>query len=86
MENHEIEGSSLEVLVMDPGLGHNQCLILRDELVTLTSYLEDEILRRCSESGWAPVMFCWLLSLSSLLTSLLIIVAQIIFAASTRKR
>ena len=84
MEYHEIEGSSLEVLVMDPGLGHNQCLILRDELVT--SYLEDEILRRCSESGWAPVMFCWLLSLSSLLTSLLIIVAQILFAASTRKR
>ena len=31
MEFHEIEGSSLEVRAMDPGLGHSsKCLISRD--------------------------------------------------------
>ena len=30
MEFHEIEGSSLEVRVMDPGLVHSRCFISRD--------------------------------------------------------
>ena len=41
---------------------------------------------RCTENGWSAVVFCWVLSLSSLLISLLIIVLQLSFAVSTKKR